>query len=66
MYSTINQFDYSYNREFQRMKYLSEEPTTDDAAQKVPTEMLADLGCPEKSLGHNRTVVKKSPHFKYL
>jgi hypothetical protein len=35
MYSSISAHDYTYNREFQRMRYLSEEPVSDDLTQNV-------------------------------
>lgn len=55
--------DYYYNREFQKMRYLTELPGT---GKKTETNgyLLADLGVRETNLKAG-DFHKKAPHFKY-
>jgi hypothetical protein len=39
-----NDYDISYNREFQRMRYLTEEPAGNDPHTHTRDEQLIDLG----------------------
>jgi len=66
MSTQISNDDFAYNREFQRMRYLNEEPDGDDPFLKVSDQQLVDLGYQWKPFGNNNKIVKKSPHFKYL
>ena len=66
MLTRNNNYDYYYNREFQRMRYLSEEVIGNDKTTQTSSELLADLGYQSKQQGINSKVVKKSPHFKYF
>ena len=66
MYTQGSNDDYYYNREFQRMRYLTEEPFGNDANAKPRDEMLADLGIPVRNRGNNLNIRKKSPHYKYF
>lgn len=62
MFTNKSTKDYAYNREFQRMRYLTEVPVSDDSA--LSPQMLTDLGI--NSAGSNSNVVVKSaPHPKY-
>lgn len=61
-----NTYDYYYNREFQRMRYLSEEPQGNDPHLKTKDEVLVDLGVTLSQRGLNKGVLKKSPHYKYF
>ncbi|KAL4485830.1 hypothetical protein ABPG72_012370 [Tetrahymena utriculariae] len=64
---TINSnYDYYYNRQFQRMRYLTEDPAGDDPLQKTKDEHLVDLGFIPKVFGANAEVRKRAPHDKYL
>ena len=65
MYTLNNTYDYYYNREFQRMRYLAEEVTGNDKDTQTSDTVLADLGYKITAPGLNRDVVKKAPHFKY-
>jgi hypothetical protein len=47
------------------MRYLSETPTVDDEADRVPDQLLKDLGQNEPRVGNNFDIVKKTPHYKY-
>jgi hypothetical protein len=55
--------DYNYNREFQRMRYLSE---IKSSGQKVDTTgyQLAELGLRETNLPAGN-FKKRAPHYKY-
>jgi hypothetical protein len=66
MYSTISAHDYTYNREFQRMRYLSEEPVQDDPTQNITDQQLRDLGYNVQPRGNNHKFDKKTSHFKYF
>jgi hypothetical protein len=66
MYTQNNTYDYYYNREFQRMRYLCEEPAGDDPFLKTKDEILVDLGYQLENRGLNKNVWKKSPHYKYF
>ena len=66
MFTRNNNYDYHYNREFQRMRYLSEEVTGNDKANQTSDEVLTDLGVDVKQQGLNAGVVKKAPHYKYF
>merc|ERR1712156_571252 len=65
MYTNNTNYDMSYNRVFQRMRYLCEEPAGDDPYTNTRDELLVDLGFKVEASGINR-VVKKVPHDKYL
>lgn len=54
--------DYSYNREFQRMRYLNEGPVSDESY--MSPQLMADLGVDNTSSKSN-FVVKEAPHPKY-
>ena len=66
MYTRNSNDDYYYNREFQRMRYLTEEPAGNDSTTNTRPEMLFDLGVFELPIGNNRDIKKKAPHFKYF
>ena len=66
MYTTNTNYDYYYNREFQRMRYLTEDPAGDDPQVQTKDELLVDLGFKVQPNGNNNKAVKKSPHFKYF
>ena len=66
MYTKNNTDDYYYNREFQRMRYLTEEPSGNDPTMKTRNEMLLDLGILSLPSKNNKKLVKKAPHYKYL
>eukprot|EP01016_Furgasonia_blochmanni_P019439 TRINITY_DN217_c0_g2_i1.p2 TRINITY_DN217_c0_g2~~TRINITY_DN217_c0_g2_i1.p2 ORF type:complete len:239 (+),score=104.64 TRINITY_DN217_c0_g2_i1:2-718(+) len=66
MWTRNNTYDYYYNREFQKMRYLTEEPTGDDPFSNTRSELLTDLGVNYPNMGVNRTVVKRAPHYKYF
>lgn len=64
---TINSnHDYYYNRQFQRMRYLTEDPAGDDPLQNTKTAQLVDLGANIKNYGANKEIRKRAPHDKYL
>lgn len=65
MYTSNNTYDYYYNREFQRMRYLAEEVTGNDKDTQTSDTVLADLGYKITAPGLNRDVIKKAPHYKY-
>ena len=56
--------DYYYNREFQKMRYLTEVPSGNGSTSDLSGYMLAELGVRETNL-HAGTFRKKAPHFKY-
>ncbi|CAD8182040.1 unnamed protein product [Paramecium octaurelia] len=58
--------DYTYNRQFQRMRYLTELPAGDDPLVKTSDYLLHDLGVTTQQFGVQHGVVKKVPHDKYL
>jgi len=62
MFTTRSTKDYSYNREFQRMRYLTEVPVSDYSA--VNPQLLADIGVPVPPTNSN-PVLKSAPHPKY-
>ncbi|KRX07275.1 hypothetical protein PPERSA_06890 [Pseudocohnilembus persalinus] len=66
MWTTNTDTDYQYNREFQRMRYLTEEPAGNDPYNKTQDAILADLGYKWQPMGNNNQVHKKSPHYKYF
>jgi len=66
MMTKNNNYDYYYNREFQRMRYLAEDVIGNDATTRTSPEVLTDLGFNVTQQGINREVLKKSPHFKYF
>lgn len=59
--------DYYYNRQFQKMRYLTEEVSGDDTI-KTSDALLADLGVNLKPQGLNTRAypTKSAPHYKYL
>ena len=65
MWTEQNQHDYAYNREFQRMRYLTEEPAGDDPYAKTRDQQLVDYGYNWKQHGLNVKANKKAPHYKY-
>jgi len=66
MISSNSTFDMAYNREFQRMCYLSQGQTMGDTANHVSNETLKALGGNVSVGGSDAFVHKKSPHFKYF
>lgn len=67
MYTKNTNEDYYYNREFQRMRYLSDEAVGDDPSINTRDEMLVDLGINLGAPGGlNTSVNKRAPHFKYF
>lgn len=66
MYTKANTDDYYYNREFQRMRYLTEEPVGNDPTTLTRNEMLTDLGFLVPQSSNNSKLIKKAPHYKYL
>mmetsp|Transcript_21390 Transcript_21390/g.24858 ORF Transcript_21390/g.24858 Transcript_21390/m.24858 type:complete len:158 (-) Transcript_21390:215-688(-) len=67
--TTINTTtDYYYNRQFQRFRYLTTEPSGDHQGTETSLTLLADLGYKQNSatLNHHGTFEKRAPHFKYL
>lgn len=66
MYTQNSNDDYSYNREFQRMRYLSEEAVGDDPSSNTSDQLLFDLGIHLPRYGINREVKKRAPHYKYF
>ncbi|CAK67794.1 unnamed protein product (macronuclear) [Paramecium tetraurelia] len=58
--------DYTYNRQFQRMRYLTEMPAGDDPLVKTSDYLLHDLGVTTQQVGVQHGIVKKVPHDKYL
>ncbi len=66
MYTKNTMNDMAYNREFQRMRYLTEDPIRDDPFKNTSTQLLTDLGAEPKHYGLNKEGVKKrAPHYKY-
>jgi hypothetical protein len=66
MYTKNSESDMAYNREFQRMRYLTEDPVRNDPLVNTSGQLLADLGHTEVPLGlDKRGVTKKAPHYKY-
>ena len=60
-----DQSDLDYNREFQRMRYLSE-PMGEKLKNDRETEQyLIDRGVPLESHKSHHDLRKKAPHFKY-
>lgn len=57
--------DYHYNREFQRMRYLTEDTVGNDPTTFTRNEMLADLGVNLPPKHNNFDIRKKAPHYKY-
>jgi hypothetical protein len=57
--------DFAYNREFQRMRYLTESPVGDDESSKTSTQLLKDLGVNVPQTGANWNINKRAPHPKY-
>lgn len=56
----------AYNREFQRMRYLTEDPIRDDPFTNTSTQLLTDLGAAPKNYGLNKQAcMKRAPHYKY-
>jgi len=66
MLTKNNNYDYYYNREFQRMRYLSEDVLGNDPSIQTSSEVLKDLGYKIPQHGINPGIIKKSPHFKYF
>ena len=58
-------YDMAYNREFQRMCYMSEGQTK-SSSMDTDLETLKALGDDTGVVGSYQHVHKKSPHFKYL
>lgn len=65
MYTQNNTYDYYYNREFQRMRYLAEEVSGNDQSSNTKDEVLVDLGYEITKTGLNTKTVKLAPHYKY-
>lgn len=66
MFTQNTNYDYYYNRQFQRFRYLTEDAQGEDKEVLTSRELLADLGVQIEQRGHNHDIRKKSPHFKYL
>ncbi len=66
MYTSNTNYDYHYNREFQRMRYVTEEIVGNDQTVLTSPALLADLGVDVPNKGLNKGLLKKSPHFKYF
>jgi len=47
MYTKNSQSDMAYNREFQRMRYLTEDPVRNDPSVNTSTKLMVDLGFAE-------------------
>lgn len=65
MHTRASTDDYYYNREFQRMRYLTEEPVGNDPTTLTKDEILNDLGVVLPPRRNNLNVRKKAPHYKY-
>lgn len=61
--SILGDDDITYNREFQRMRYLTE-PASNFNGKLNEDLVLSDLGYNEQ-LGKPEKVLKKAPHYKY-
>ncbi|EGR28603.1 hypothetical protein IMG5_206925 [Ichthyophthirius multifiliis] len=66
MYSLNSNYDFYYNRQFQQMRYLTEDLHGDDSLEKARPEHLISLGIAELPVPPNNIVRKKAPHEKYL
>ena len=66
MWTQNNNYDYHYNREFQRMRWLAEEVEGNDKSVQTKDEILVDLGYVIKASGLNADTIKKAPHHKYF
>ena len=66
MRTSNNTNDYYYNRHFQRMRYVTEDPQGDDPFTKTSSELLVDLGVTVTPQGNNLHAHKKAPHYKYF
>eukprot|EP01017_Pseudomicrothorax_dubius_P002097 TRINITY_DN0_c817_g1_i5.p1 TRINITY_DN0_c817_g1~~TRINITY_DN0_c817_g1_i5.p1 ORF type:complete len:152 (+),score=49.26 TRINITY_DN0_c817_g1_i5:56-511(+) len=64
--STNTQEDLDYNREFQRMRWLTEDPAGDDPHINTSPQLLEDLGVHIKNYGNNLQANKRAPHYKYF
>jgi len=51
MYTKNSESDMAYNREFQRMRYLTEDPVKNDPLINTSSQLLTDLGFTEVSTG---------------
>ncbi|KAM3136859.1 hypothetical protein pb186bvf_011118 [Paramecium bursaria] len=58
--------DYTYNRQFQRMRYLTEERSPDPSDLNTSSQLLIDLGLQLQIPRSAAIVQKKVPHDKYL
>jgi hypothetical protein len=65
MFTNRSTKDYAYNREFQRMRYLTEVPVADDANLGPNRQLLEDLRVSHPPLGANKEIIKSAPHPKY-
>lgn len=63
LWSKKSTADYAYNREFQRMMYLSEGAAANE--EHVSKQLMVDLGVDIKNYGSNPTYHRKAPHPKY-
>ncbi len=66
MYTVASNDDYYYNREFQRMRYLTEEPVGNDPTTDTRDALLTDLGILLPNRGNNSKIRKRAPHYKYF
>ena len=63
LWSSKTDKDFAYNREFQRMRYLTETPVQDE--DYTSQQLLHDLGIKSNPTGANLQIHKKAPHPKY-
>ena len=65
MKTRYNEDDLEYNREFQRMNYLSEPARKKPGHRELELNVL-DLGGDVKLNKPLKDIKKKSPHYKYF
>lgn len=59
-------YDFYYNRQFQRMRYLMEDSVKDPPTLDVEDETMARYGFDVKAKKSLQKIPKKCPHPKYL
>lgn len=63
LYTRFNDDDYNYNREFQRMRYLTDSSTRGSTSWVTPYD-LAEVGIKEENVKAGN-FKKRAPHPKY-
>jgi hypothetical protein len=66
IYTRNSDSEIQYNRNFQKMCYMTENAKNEGSALAPPPELLRDLGFEFKQSGMNYKVSKRSPHWKYF